>query len=614
MFHLPVGEKGIQPEHYVVDMQKEILREKGARGAGYGGGDEREFLAIPICDVDLGYTSRISDEEENRFQLPVSLLGYRKAAHRGGEAYRIGTRDLLHLRGQEMRLVNVGPADRVKHGQLGYPLCVVCGATRSPYASDAEIARFTEIHRERCGREPGWLGVSADTHVDTLLVQGLSSRAEGVNLGEAVRQGASRVLEMDPDDLHILVLPTAEDRWDLLIFDPTPGGLGLLAQILERWAEVRTAALEIVAECKGQCERSCYECLRSYRNIYYHGILDRHLAKGLLEELPMVQLERDIPPLVVSATVGTGGPTNVGEAELAALLKRAGFPTPLQQHPIPIGHPAPTTTPDFAYVDPGGDPKVVIYLDGLSKGIHGNEKQAQRDAMIRSVLEADGWQVLVIARSELTDQQAMLLHFKRLAHALKQKDHAKVLAEDPSWFAPIQKAVQAAQAVVREVVRDAIRLVSREMARPFETHLPVYSLGAAAGKFGEGRDVAEDGWVEVPGMRLREGMFVAQVVGKSMEPRIPDGSYCVFRAPVQGSRQGKIVLVQHHGLQDPETGGRYTVKRYDSEKITDGAGGWRHARVTLSPLNPEYEPIVLTPESEEHVQIVAEWLAVLGRA
>jgi SOS-response transcriptional repressor LexA len=272
------------------------------------------------------------------------------------------------------------------------------------------------------------------------------------------------------------------------------------------------------------------------------------------------------------------------------------------------------TTPDFAYLEPGADLKVAIYLDGLSKGIHGNEKQAQRDTMIRSVLEGDGWQVLVIARSELADQQAMLLHFKRLAHALKQKDRAKVLAEDPSWFAPVRETVHAVKAAVREAVREAIRLVSHEVARPFETHLPVYSLRAAAGKFGEGQEVEEEGWVEVSGMKLREGMFVAQVVGKSMEPRIPDGSYCVFRAPVQGSRQGKIVLVQHHGLHDPETGGRYTVKRYDSEKITDETGGWRHARVTLSPLNPEYEPIVLTPESEEDVQIVAEWLAVLGRA
>jgi len=43
-------------------------------------------------------------------------------------------------------------------------------------------------------------------------------------------------------------------------------------------------------------------------------------------------------------------------------------------------------------------------------------------------------------------------------------------------------------------------------------------------------------------------------------------------------------------------------------------GGWRHTRVTLSPLNPEHKPIVLTPESEGDVQNVAKFLAVLGQS
>ena len=184
------------------------------------------------------------------------------------------------------------------------------------------------------------------------------------------------MLEMDPEDLRILALPTAEDRWDLLIFDPMPGGSGLLSQILERWEEVRASALEIVGGCKGQCERSCYECLRTYRNTYYHGILDRHAAKGLLDGLPAVAWEREISSLVAGASVAGSGPTNPGEAELAVLLTRAGFPTPLQQYEIPIGHPTPTTITDFAYLDADADLKVAIYLDGLSKGVHGNEKQA----------------------------------------------------------------------------------------------------------------------------------------------------------------------------------------------------------------------------------------------
>ena len=105
-------------------------------------------------------------------------------------------------------------------------------------------------------------------------------------------------------------------------------------------------------------------------------------------------------------------------------------------------------------------------------------------------------------------------------------------------------------------------------------------------------------------------MFVAQVVGRSMEPAIPDGSYCLFAAPVEGTRQGKTVLVQLRNATDPETGQRYTVKRYGSEKEKLG-DSWRHTSITLKPLNPDFRPIVLTGADEQQLQVVAELVEVL---
>ncbi len=68
---------------------------------------------------------------------------------------------------------------------------------------------------------------------------------------------------------------------------------------------------------------------------------------------------------------------------------------------------------------------------------------------------------------------------------------------------------------------------------------------------------------------LWRGMFVARVVGQSMEPKIPDGSYCLFKNPVTGTRQGRIMLVQLRDEVDPDTGERFTVKRYRSEKTEE---------------------------------------------
>ncbi len=122
----------------------------------------------------------------------------------------------------------------------------------------------------------------------------------------------------------------------------------------------------------------------------------------------------------------------------------------------------------------------------------------------------------------------------------------------------------------------------------FVEFLPLYSLKAACGAFGEGQYAEETGWVKVEGLgRLNRNMFVVQAKGKSMEPRIPDGSLCVFRANVVGSRQNKIVLVQHRGLYDPDHNGSYTIKTYTSEKAYDrDTGQWQHERIVLKPLNP----------------------------
>jgi SOS-response transcriptional repressor LexA len=143
--------------------------------------------------------------------------------------------------------------------------------------------------------------------------------------------------------------------------------------------------------------------------------------------------------------------------------------------------------------------------------------------------------------------------------------------------------------------------------QPFRTHLPLYGLRAAAGRLGEEMESTEEDWVPAPeGMRLTPDLFVAHVVGRSMEPRIPDGSLNLFRFHPVGSRQDKILLIQRLGVLD-ETA-RFTVKKYTSQKIYTGEDEWRHERIRLEPLNPEFEAWDVGPQD---FAVVAEWLRVL---
>jgi SOS-response transcriptional repressor LexA len=142
----------------------------------------------------------------------------------------------------------------------------------------------------------------------------------------------------------------------------------------------------------------------------------------------------------------------------------------------------------------------------------------------------------------------------------------------------------------------------------FQTHLPRFSLAVAAGMFlTSDVDTVEEGWVETPAdLPLNEDMFVAQIRGHSMEPKIPDGSLCVFRHSVVGSRNQRLVLVRNSELADDD---QYTVKRYKSEKIVTEEG-FRQTRIRLESLNPDYPSWDLDLEEEKY-QVIAEFVRVL---
>ena len=185
---------------------------------------------------------------------------------------------------------------------------------------------------------------------------------------------------------------------------------------------------------------------------------------------------------------------------------------------------------------------------------------------------------------------------------------------------PRDKSSVATEVTVMSGVERA-PLVERSRARPFETHAPVYDLTAAAGAFGGDQAVGsqgdEIGWAPVPeSTRLTRDHFVARVKGRSMEPVIPDGSWCLFRGDRGGSREGRTVLVWHRGCTDPALGGEFSVKKYTSRKTEAEDGPWRHREIRLEPLNtdPAFRPLVFAPDAEGDLRVIGEFVSVLDLA
>ena len=157
------------------------------------------------------------------------------------------------------------------------------------------------------------------------------------------------------------------------------------------------------------------------------------------------------------------------------------------------------------------------------------------------------------------------------------------------------------------------RELSPDVVRPYVNSVPLFDLKFAAGSFSLPQLAAEARWAELPNhLQARPGLFVARVDGESMNRVIPNGSWCLFRANPMGSRQGKIVVVESQEFGDPDLGGRFTIKRYRSEKVTASAD-WRHDRVILSPESSDrnFEAITLFADRDLEFRVVAEFLMVL---
>jgi ATP-dependent helicase YprA (DUF1998 family) len=428
-----------QLTQFQVDREHEAIVEVGESNQGiYQTLTMTNLRGIPLCDVDLAHQSSISDEEIYRFQLPVSIMGYELERHNGGKVYQWQDNTLLFRKGLHLRLVNIGTANRVSQGLFGYPLCTVCGYSRSPLSSDAEITNFREQHRERCGNHAVQdVGFFTDVVADSLTLRDCQNRTEAYSIAEAIRYGASRILEMELDDLQLVCIGQAgQENVDIIIYDPMPGGSGLLTQIIEQWTDIISSALATVTQCPSACETACIDCLFTYRNSFYHRFLDRHIASNQLNQLgSRLNFNHDIPPQLPQTDNQTQQPVNDAEKRFKDLLLRAGFSEPIAQHSIDLGLPLGTTTPDFFYQDPNDIyDGICIYLDGLSQTIHGNSQRQKIDKAIEDELENLEYKVFRIPVSALSDRTIMTDYLYRLGRVLLGKEQAKKMRENTEWF------------------------------------------------------------------------------------------------------------------------------------------------------------------------------------
>jgi hypothetical protein len=415
-----------------VDVGRQAMRDASPAAGSLGAG---RIEAVPMSDVVMPHRSNISDDEDFRSQLSLVVLGQELERDDGGLNHAWGEGELVLRRGLDLRLANVGPAALAAEGTLGFPMCTVCGQTRSPFSSPAELVSFTRDHEARCHRTPGNVAIYARITADSLLLPGLADRTDAYSLTETLRMAMSRVLEMEMDDLHILVMGrSGSDEVDAYLYDPMPGGSGLLQMALTSWPDVVAAAREVL-DCPSACAASCIDCLQTYRNAFYHAFLDRHRALELLGTRGD-QLDEGVPlPARQGTRPDDGRRTHApSEDRYFTLVTAARLPTPERQHRVDLGAWG-STTPDFYWeLADEDEPGLCVFVDGLSRGIHGGPDQQAEDRRLRDALEEKGYRVLAIAATQLEDRDAIRGHLRRVARALGEAEAAARLNVDTSWW------------------------------------------------------------------------------------------------------------------------------------------------------------------------------------
>lgn len=128
-------------------------------------------------------------------------------------------------------------------------------------------------------------------------------------VSEAIAKAASSMLEIEPGELMAEYRPAVTPAGisgleaEIFVYDTLPGGAGFSGQLAHRGEELFQRALTLMKTCPENCDASCYRCLRSFKNKFEHGLLDRHVGAELLAYLISGEMQPFDPRRIKASTL-----------------------------------------------------------------------------------------------------------------------------------------------------------------------------------------------------------------------------------------------------------------------------------------------------------------------
>jgi ATP-dependent helicase YprA (DUF1998 family)/very-short-patch-repair endonuclease len=357
---------------------------------------------VHLQNVSLRLAQRITCDEEERQRFGYKIVTSYCFPEIGGrhdrkdaEVYCGDTRAMSLSYGDSTDLyrVNLGWLNQRDNQPPGFLLDLERGYWSRNQADDDDNDDATNA-----GRVQRVVPYVKDTKNSLILrFEPVRSSAEMASLQAAFKTAIQQHFQLEPRELSAEPMPSRQDRREILFYEASEGGAGVLRQLAEDASvlpQLARRALEVchfdpeTLEDRGAqtCGKACYECLLDYGNQPDHKDLDRYLIRDLLKQLST----SDCRP--------AGGAGSRAE-RLAALRKRCDSqlekrwldlvdqltlrPPSDAQYLIE----ACSTRPDFYY----REHNAAIYVDGPP---HDEAEQIRQDEAITQRLIEKGYIVI----------------------------------------------------------------------------------------------------------------------------------------------------------------------------------------------------------------------------
>lgn len=221
----------------------------------------------------------------------------------------------VHYRSGDLYAVNQGS------NGLGFCVCPRCGRGLAYPTQDHSSLDF----RGNCGGSPEHRSVLLHGFQSDVALVAVNlpddslrldprrprGRAAWLSLGSALVRAAAGHLQISASELAVGARPWMQPGGRLLgevfLYDTLPNGAGYAEEVAAEIEGILRRARELCLSCPGRCETACYHCLLESGNQQQHGLLDRHLAKEVLD------------------FVLTGTEPELSQERQLAALKRLGY-------------------------------------------------------------------------------------------------------------------------------------------------------------------------------------------------------------------------------------------------------------------------------------------------